>query len=579
MSLDQIRWILSGKPLYGAPTPEFLPFAYNPVYFFLSAGVSKIIGIGFLAPRLISIVSTLVTITLIYFLISKETGQPFAGIVSAGLYAACFRFSGAWMDLAKVDSLFLCLLLAAFTLQQNRKDRFSKFVHGSFWLMGYFTKQLALLITGFVACASLFVTRGRTWFYWFCIGIVGGGIFLVSDILSQGWYSFYSVDILRYHRWMPNVGQFWQRLIQIYWPAFLMSGIGLFYLFRRSLLHQRTFELLNFTAALIVASWSVFMKQWTYDNGFLPACLGVSLAAGFSWATIVKATVHRKFAQAILGITCALLVILQYTYLNYDPWKQIPERDNLQNTQQFIDLLRSLPGEVWIFNHGHFGYLSGKPTYLNSVPLGDVLGGLLPPQNTDTYQRRNQVANAYKQIVHGQAVSWVVSDKLTNLPFFPYYLEYQVFSAEEFFFPVTGAMSHPQVILIQNPVAHGGTYPLSEEVYHIHLTGWEFSDPILWAIEPNATFPVALEIGYRYEMSITTATRCQANRPTVQQVNVQWDDHPLGQITFQACESGRLVYDIPAEWVQKQQLSHIGFETDADPSGFGITALTFTQKK
>ena len=37
-----------------------------------------------------------------------------AGLVAAGLYAASYRFSGAWMDIARADSLFLFLILGAF---------------------------------------------------------------------------------------------------------------------------------------------------------------------------------------------------------------------------------------------------------------------------------------------------------------------------------------------------------------------------------------------------------------------------------------------------------------------------------
>ncbi len=67
--IDQMRWILSGKPLYGPPDIHFIPFAYTPLFFYLSAGLMKWMGIGFSAPRLISILSTSGCFLLIYLIV------------------------------------------------------------------------------------------------------------------------------------------------------------------------------------------------------------------------------------------------------------------------------------------------------------------------------------------------------------------------------------------------------------------------------------------------------------------------------------------------------------------------------
>ncbi|MBL8716184.1 MAG: hypothetical protein JNL79_09325, partial [Myxococcales bacterium] len=35
--VDQVRWILAGHKLYVKPSIDFVPFIYNPLYFYVSA--------------------------------------------------------------------------------------------------------------------------------------------------------------------------------------------------------------------------------------------------------------------------------------------------------------------------------------------------------------------------------------------------------------------------------------------------------------------------------------------------------------------------------------------------------------
>ena len=46
-SVDHVRRILAGQPLYIRPSLSFTPFIYTPLYFYVSAAVAKCIGIGF----------------------------------------------------------------------------------------------------------------------------------------------------------------------------------------------------------------------------------------------------------------------------------------------------------------------------------------------------------------------------------------------------------------------------------------------------------------------------------------------------------------------------------------------------
>ena len=56
---DVVRRALAGQPLYGAPTIEYVPFLYPPLYFHAAALVARITGEGFVALRAVSLAATL----------------------------------------------------------------------------------------------------------------------------------------------------------------------------------------------------------------------------------------------------------------------------------------------------------------------------------------------------------------------------------------------------------------------------------------------------------------------------------------------------------------------------------------
>ncbi len=58
---------------------------------------------------------------MIFALVRRETGSVWGGMAAGGFYAATFKATGVWMDVARSDSLLVFfLLLAAFTARDER---------------------------------------------------------------------------------------------------------------------------------------------------------------------------------------------------------------------------------------------------------------------------------------------------------------------------------------------------------------------------------------------------------------------------------------------------------------------------
>src|SRR5262249_3960426 len=57
--LDTVQRALDGKSLYPPPSIEFVALNYTPLYYHVCAWVARLVGPGFTAMRIVSIVATL----------------------------------------------------------------------------------------------------------------------------------------------------------------------------------------------------------------------------------------------------------------------------------------------------------------------------------------------------------------------------------------------------------------------------------------------------------------------------------------------------------------------------------------
>ena len=112
-SLVEVQRILAGHALYAAPAVGYVPDGYPPLYFATSAAAASVLGLSYLPLRLVSLVSSLACFAVLARLVQRETASAAAGIAAAGLLAATYFVTDTWFDVARVDSLFIALSVAA----------------------------------------------------------------------------------------------------------------------------------------------------------------------------------------------------------------------------------------------------------------------------------------------------------------------------------------------------------------------------------------------------------------------------------------------------------------------------------
>jgi hypothetical protein len=594
--VDEARWIMDGKFPYVAPTISFMPSIYTPLYYYTAALFMKIIGVGFFAPRLVSVLATVGCFILLYSLVAKVSGYPEAGILAAGLYAASYSFSGAWMDLAKTDSLYLFFLLLAFWVG----CRFPKIpallsISGALFVLAVFTKQIALPVALAVILITFITTRGQSWPQLISFGILGAVAYLVLEKYSSGWFSFYVIWLPLYHPRTLNLWVLGKSLLLSFWPSVLLALVYTSSVIWEARQHrwkftEESWQYLGFGYASILASWSIFHKAWTYLNGYMPACLGLALLAALGFGQLLKFVRNRcsskKLALATISFS-SILIIIQFVLLIYNPVDQLPTKSYLSNAQENIRALRDLPGNVWVLSHGFMSYQAGRPTYLHSAALGDV-GGSKPPPGTEVFRRWRTAREVFQQVFEEQQFQWIIIDGHTNIGK-PYYVEVKELPYE--FYPVTGAKTRPRYLMTKNPVAKGGMFPLTDSLFDVLFTqGWGSQESWgRWANATRAEVQVTLESDHDYQAEIQVSPICQENQPAIQEIAVGWNDENLGALQIRDCTVQTINLLIPATIISKDA-NQLWFEfkpnsatksTELIQGGknmIGFRSIKFTQK-
>lgn len=193
-SFVQVSRILAGKPLYVRPSFDFVADIYAPLYFYVSAAASLLLGGGFLPLRLVSFLSSLVILFIIADLVRKQSGSTLAGFLGAALFSATFALTGYWFDVGRVDTLTLALLLlSAYLLFMD--GPVSCGLGGAALALSCLTKQTFLALAGVLALFALLPPRRNGFIF---LG-TAAGLTIVATLalnrISEGWYLYYLFEL------------------------------------------------------------------------------------------------------------------------------------------------------------------------------------------------------------------------------------------------------------------------------------------------------------------------------------------------------------------------------------------------
>src|SRR5581483_4778991 len=343
--------VLEGKPIYAMPSLDFSAFVYTPLYYYLTACVMKVAGIGLWAGRLVSIVATFLTAFLCANIVRREARSFPLAVLSAALYLAFYRTSGYFYDIVRMDALavFFAILTLYIALYHRRGFLFAAIV-GAF---AYFTKQQMVFILPAVAIGL--ATRNKkhaALFSLLSIALIVVGTFAFNTA-TEGWYRFFTFTI-------PSVkaaqGFSLQTALEFV-PKYLFGSLGFFTL----ILILATVRL---RSTIGVSNWVFLIAAYIAAVG--SAAVGLGNPGGYKNVLMpllgIIAIVFPLCVEAIEQMVprqpqvAPVILLLGFLSLVFNP---LGEKMLLASARQreagdaFIAKLHSMTGDVWVPFHGY----------------------------------------------------------------------------------------------------------------------------------------------------------------------------------------------------------------------------------
>lgn len=381
-SLQHLARMLAGEPLYPAPSIEFVPFPYPPFYYWAAALITPLYGVSFVSLRMVSVLSTLGSFALIFTLVRFETRRWEIGLIAAGIFASTYRASGAYMDVARLDSLFLLLLLASASLLRMRTDVAGALGAAVLAFLAIWTKQ-----TGLVALAPLFVWCAymdhrdhglelARWRIFPCYaGVALALVGTATALTSRGenaHFLFYVIGAQSGHEIQGSkiVPYFAKDLFGAV-PLAFIAPLSWWAIARRRPDGVRLFFHLTFAVGVGVACMVPRIKVGGALNNLIPIHAVLAIVAGIGlggWSTLGREAPDRRW----IGPGVSAAIVLQLLWCFYDPRVALPDPADAAHGERLVARLARVEGEVLIPAHGYLARYAGKRVFAHQMPVDDL---------------------------------------------------------------------------------------------------------------------------------------------------------------------------------------------------------------
>lgn len=384
-AVEIVRRVASGHPIYIQPSLHYVPYPYTPLYFWVCGILSHVTGVGFLPLRLVSMLSALGCCVLLVVIVRRETGDVVAGLVASGLFMVTFAVSGAWLDIGRVDSFALFLLLISLYVARWVEGAWGGVLFGALLFLGFMAKQ-SDLVAGSVVLVFLLLVRRRTGIAaLMTVSALLVGSTWALDASTHGWYGYYVFSELTHQGVVSSVWRtfFTEDLWHVPWVIGL-AIVGIAVNLRHS---DRSWPQPSLywpvaTLGLILSAFVSRLHSGGGEDVLIPAYAGLAIVGSMGYANLLSrglvklAPGHRTYNSwkpAALAAGLAVIVGAQIVALHYSPAKYVPTAADEAAGRSFITLVRSTIGPVIVSNHPYYDTLAAKTAWAQGEAVHDVL--------------------------------------------------------------------------------------------------------------------------------------------------------------------------------------------------------------
>jgi hypothetical protein len=449
-SFAQVQRILTGQPLYARPSIDYVAMIYPPLYYYSAAIVARLLGLNFFSLRLVSLISSLGCILLIWLIIRQNGSSALPALVGAGMFAASYALSGSWYDIARVDMLSLALLLCSTWLL--RLGRTSAHVaSGLVFALACLTKQTHLITLAVISLYLLvFERRKLPAFSLSCLTSIGAAYFLL-DRLYAGWFRFFVLKLALGSGEYVNVApatsletalDFWAGSIALALPvACLLIAAHVLEGFRQPDRAAGLHFYLACAVGMMGTSWAV-IQVGGYKNDLVPAYAILAILFGLSLQEFAYKQPVSLTLRTILFTACAI----QFAALHYPIAAQIPSAADLQAGRELVAEIHAQPGPVYVPFHPELTLMAGKAPFASWSPMYQLEGNFGGGDLREAGRVKTEFSHAmarrqFGMILLDQDPNWIWGD-----PDRYYFVSSEpVFKDPHVFWPVTGWQTRPRL--------------------------------------------------------------------------------------------------------------------------------------
>lgn len=414
--VQHLQKIMVGSQLYVEPSPDFVPLAYAPLYYYFSVPFAWVFGASLFTMRLVAILGMFGAAIVIFAAVRKHTSSNWWALMATGLFATAYRAMDTYLDNAHSDSWLLFTALLGFYLIDLRRSRTTNFLGVFLLVVSFWFKQHgALFAIGGVLYLTWRDGLKNSWMYWALAGVLGPLLYALAPSLLFGpWFHYYTFTVPGH--WSEftfgGIRRYIGYAVKNYF-ALAVAGVtaSLYFLVKKLRDVNIWYFMLPF--AMLTGVMGA-LDEGSNNNIFIPMGTWFILTGvlGLQYAT-EKFMPVKRWAMHLLALGAS------FALLFYNPASVIVSPKAMESYRDLVQYLNSLDGAVyapWI------GPLESGYEFFPAVhwvPMEDIIRG----PGVDTYNHP-VTRGLLESVIHPEGRAYILMNyPLENDPLLGFLVE------------------------------------------------------------------------------------------------------------------------------------------------------------
>lgn len=355
---QMVQQLSLGESIYVAPTLNYIPNMYTPLYYQASHLVSSLFPSGsdsfhFMGLRLVALLATLGQVVALVVVLRRRQASWLVALVFSSMFIAAYGRFEFWYDTARPDTLVALLLFVALALMVEGKGYRSALAAGIVAGLAVLSKQVSAPLLVVVGLYVIVARKelGRM----LLAGAIAGATMVVflwaTGDLTNPWFYYFTVTTARNKDMEPFRALLGLRYLAVVFP--FLVGWSVVPMIRR--FKGVRLDAWEATALLILPLVLLMrVQEGASNNHFIPL-LPILIVAAHQ--AITRSEPRRCTRQTLLAATCAL----QLAILVYNPATPIPTRVDVEEGARVVETLRAIDGPIYLPTFAAYAVMAGKP--------------------------------------------------------------------------------------------------------------------------------------------------------------------------------------------------------------------------